>query len=85
MDLVKLIKKCNAFYFGQLLDIISMIRLDTIGSTMYVYYKTDALCAYLCSVGDGMEKVISIHISMTIQGEITNQLVIRPSSTLVDQ
>ena len=48
MDLVKLIKKCNAFYFGQLLDIISMIRLDAIGSTMYI--ATQKLCVHICVV-----------------------------------
>ena len=44
MDLVKLIKKCNAFYFGQSLGIISMIRLDAIGSTVYCIVE---------NIGDG--------------------------------
>jgi len=46
MDLVKLINKCNAFYFGQLLDIVSMIRLYAIGSIMYT--ATHWLCVHIC-------------------------------------
>ena len=45
MDLVKLRKKCNAFYFGQSLDIISMMRLAGIGSTVYI--TTQKLCVHI--------------------------------------